>query len=91
MGVVLASKGYPNQYESGKALDLSKLAKDEIVFHMGTKLINDELVSNGGRVILALGKGETIAEAKTKAYAIIDKIKTDDYVYRKDIGHRSKE
>lgn len=91
VGVVLASKGYPGSYASNKSIDTSKLSKGDVIFHMGTKLVNGELVSNGGRVILALGEGKTIAEAKASAYATIAKIETKDFFYRSDIGFRSKE
>ena len=88
VGVVMASKGYPNEYEKGfeiEGLD----AIEDLVFHMGTKQINNITYTNGGRVILVTGMGETLQKAITKAYANVSKIRCTNLIYRKDIGSKS--
>ena len=88
VGVVLASKGYPNSYTKGHLIrGLEKI--DDLVFHMGTKYENNEMVTNGGRVLLVTGKGFTLDEAIAKAYQNVKEIKCDNLVYRTDIGKKS--
>ena len=88
IGVVLASKGYPEGYEKGfeiEGLD----ALDSKVFHMGTKEENEKILANGGRVLIVCACGENLEEAREAAYRDIEKIKCDNLFYRKDIGHLS--
>lgn len=88
LGVVLASKGYPKDYQNGysiKGLDSIKGS----YFHMGTKLKGNDLITNGGRVLFVYGKGKSLFEAKEKAYSNIEKIECSNLIYRKDIGHKS--
>lgn len=88
IGVVLAAKGYP--LESVKGSVISNLENvDALVFHMGTKKVNDEIVISGGRVLLVVASDVTLEKAKEKVYNEIEKIKCDDLFYRKDIGHHS--
>lgn len=88
IGVVLASKGYPEAYKKGFEIKgLDKLASK--VFHMGTKEIDGKILTNGGRVLIVCAEGESLKEARDKAYQDIEKIKCDNLFYRTDIGHLS--
>jgi len=88
LGVVMASKGYPEKYDINYPIYGVELL-DENVYHMGTSLYANELVTSGGRVILVCGEGKTLEEAKQKAYNNIEKIRCDNLVYRSDIGNKS--
>ena len=86
LGIVLASKGYPGTYEKGheiKGLD----ALDGTVYHMGTELAGDRVLTAGGRVLFVVGQGATLAEARAKALADVARIDCDDLFHRSDIGH----
>lgn len=91
--VVIASGGYPGSYEKGKVISgLEKAVKgdDSVhVFHAGTKLVDDQVVTNGGRVLGVTAKGSTIKEAVDKAYKAIEEIKFEDMHYRRDIAYRA--
>ncbi len=88
LGVVLASKGYPNKYSiNHKISGINKT--DSPLFHMGTKMIDKELFTNGGRVLLVTGKGKTIEEAKENAYINVKNIECENLIYRTDIGAKS--
>lgn len=84
---MLASKGYPGQYEKGHQVTGFNLNGD--YFISGLKKENDLYVTSGGRVILALGEGEDIAEAKFNAYEAVDNIESDGLFYRKDISNKA--
>lgn len=86
MGVVLASKGYPGSYEKGHVINGLENVKDT-VFHMGTIRKEGNLVTNGGRVMMVVSKGENHRAAKERVYSEIDKIKCDNLFHRKDIAH----
>ncbi len=90
-GVVLASDGYPDEYEKGKEVTgLDNVDSDCIVFHAGTSYgINREVITNGGRVFNIVCKGKNLKEALEKVYRNIDKIKFDNIYFRKDIGFKS--
>ena len=84
--VMLTSGGYPESYEKGKLITgLDNLDKDIVVFHSGTKLLDNKLVTNGGRVISITAKGKTVKEAGKKVYENIKKINFEGMHYRKDI------
>ena len=85
LGVVLASKGYPDTYENG--YKITGLDDVKLVFHMGTRLENGEYKTNGGRVLFVVGKGKSFKEAFDNAYNDVRKIKCDNLFYRTDIGH----
>jgi phosphoribosylamine---glycine ligase len=90
--VVLASGGYPDEYEKGKViLGLNDTDKDCLVFHAGTKYghDNNEIITKGGRVLNIVARGKTLQDAVDKAYKNVEKIEFDKMFYRKDIGHRS--
>ena len=84
-GVVMASEGYPASSTVGAEIVIPEGIESQI-FHMGTKLEDGKLLTNGGRVLIVVGEGNTLQEAKEKAYADIEKIKCDKLFYRKDIG-----
>ena len=90
--VVMASGGYPGEYEKGKIItgiaQAEKLG-DVVVFHAGTAAKNAGIVTNGGRVLGVTAMGQTIADAKAKAYGAVDKIKFDGAYYRRDIADKA--
>ncbi|MHC5062051.1 MAG: phosphoribosylamine--glycine ligase [Planctomycetota bacterium] len=90
--VVMASGGYPDSYEKGKVitgLEDAEADKDVVVFHAGTKEVEGEVVTSGGRVLGVTALGKTIKEAQKKAYAAVEKIKFDDAYYRHDIADKA--
>ncbi len=90
--VVAASEGYPESSSSGdiiKGLDDFENDSDPIVFHAGTKMENSNVVTNGGRVLGVVSRGETFKEARKKVYRAIEKIKFRGMQYRKDIALRA--
>ncbi len=85
--VVLASGGYPGSYEKGKVIHgLKDVDKDVVVFHAGTRYEKDQVVTNGGRVLGVTAWGDTIKEAREKAYENVSKISFDGMYCRKDIA-----
>ena len=91
LGVVLAAGGYPMDYAKGKVItglpaDSTDSAK---VFHAGTSLSGDDVVTTGGRVLCAVGLGDTVTEAQQNAYALTHQISWEDVYYRDDIGYRA--
>ena len=87
--VVLASAGYPGTYETGKAISgLNEVAKleDVQVFHAGTKIVADQVVTAGGRVLAVSALGSTIAAARDRAYAAASRIRFEGCHYRRDIA-----
>ena len=88
LGVVMASKGYPDSYRKGEIISLPEEETDFKIFHAGTKLDTHNIVSNGGRVLCATALGKDIMEAQVKAYSLINKVKWDGSYYRTDIGFK---
>ncbi|MGG0275246.1 phosphoribosylamine--glycine ligase [Bacillus rhizoplanae] len=89
IGVVLASKGYPEAYEKGAVIRGLETLEDVIVFHAGTDFKDGEFVTNGGRVLFVACKEKDLQAAKEKVYAEIAKIESDGLFYRSDIGYRA--
>ncbi|MBK1732957.1 phosphoribosylamine--glycine ligase [Thiococcus pfennigii] len=91
LGVVMAAGGYPDTYERGCPIaGLEAIADPDCkVFHAGTRLAGDRLVTNGGRVLCVSALGETVAAAQARAYAAVERIHWRDAYYRRDIGHRA--
>lgn len=85
--VVLASDGYPLQYEKGKVINgLEDVSKDALVFHAGTKADGDQIVTDGGRVLSVVGAGDTLENAIHSTYEQVDKISFANKYFRSDIG-----
>jgi len=91
LGIVMAAKDYPDTPRKGdviKGLDAAAKLPGK-VFHAGTSLRGDEVVTNGGRVLCAVGLGATVYEAQQAAYKLADAITWDGVQYRRDIGYRA--
>ena len=92
IGVVMASRGYPFQYEKNKPIRNIPLETDDLkVFHAGTKIDSGLVKSNGGRVLCITTLGESVESAQKKAYDAVSKIEWEDAYYRKDIGYKAVE
>ncbi|MBY0598127.1 phosphoribosylamine--glycine ligase [Bacillus bingmayongensis] len=89
IGVVLASKGYPEAYEKGAVIRGLDTLEGVIVFHAGTAMKHGDFVTNGGRVLFVACKAKDLQEAKDKVYKEIEKIESDGLFYRSDIGYRA--
>lgn len=84
--IMVVSGGYPEDYEKGKVISGLENVEGSMVFHAGTMLKDDQVVTNGGRVIAVTSYGDNFKEAIAKSYANIKKITFDKMYYRKDIG-----
>lgn len=84
--VVMVSGGYPETYEKGKEIFYKNEINDSIVFHAGTKLDGDKIVTNGGRVLAISSSGSNIKKALSKSYKSIESITFEKCYYRDDIG-----
>lgn len=84
-GVVMASEGYPASSTSNAEIIISNDIKSQI-FHMGTKIENGKLLTNGGRVLIVVGEGKNLQEAMKNAYEDVEKIKCEKLFFRRDIG-----
>ena len=90
LGVVMASNGYPEKYETGFPISgIDEENETTKVFHCGTKKKGDEIISNGGRVLCVTGLGSNLDNAFEKAYETASKITWNGAFYRKDIGKRN--
>lgn len=92
MCVVMASGGYPDSYEKGKVITGIDQAETNgsIVFHAGTKIENDQILTDGGRVLGVTAIGDNVDLAIAKVYQAVSKINFEKMYYRKDIGYRIK-
>ena len=84
--VMAVSGGYPGEYEKGKPIRGLEDVKEAIVFHAGTKLKNDDVVTNGGRVLAVTSLHKDFKEALANSYRELSKISFEKMYYRKDIG-----
>ena len=91
LGVVLAAGGYPASYRKGDAISglPERDSDDAVVFHAGTALAADEVVTAGGRVLCATALGHTVSEAQRRAYQLAATLHWDGVYYRRDIGYRA--
>ena len=90
LGVVMASKGYPEKYETGFPISgLNEENEITKVFHCGTMIEGEKILSNGGRVLCVTGLGGNLDTAFKNAYETTSKISWDGAFYRKDIGKRN--
>ncbi|MGL5977906.1 MAG: phosphoribosylamine--glycine ligase [Erysipelotrichaceae bacterium] len=90
VGVVMASTNYPASSTKGAIIVLPETLTATI-YHMGTKQLGDQLVTDGGRVLLIVGEGRTIEEARAHAYENVARIECDALFYRSDIGFKALE
>ena len=88
LGIVLASKGYPGDYEKGFAIEGTERVESKI-YHMGTAMKDGELVTAGGRVMIVVASAPTLKEAQMKAREEISKIECDNLFHRTDIGAKA--
>jgi phosphoribosylamine--glycine ligase len=87
--IVMASGGYPGQYNVGKTISgLEHLDRkdDVIVFHAGTRMNENQILTSGGRVLGVTAVGDTLLAARERAYDALDKIEFDGSYFRRDIG-----
>ncbi|HPM30327.1 MAG TPA: phosphoribosylglycinamide synthetase C domain-containing protein, partial [Chryseolinea sp.] len=84
--IALVSGGYPGDYEKGKVISGLKADEKDLVFHAGTRKVNDAILTDGGRVLAVSGSGNSLSEAREKAYQAAAKINWDEMYFRKDIG-----
>jgi phosphoribosylamine--glycine ligase len=91
LGVVMAAGGYPVAYEKGDVITglPETEAKGVKIFHAGTALKDDQVVTSGGRVLCATALGDTVSDAQSKAYDLARTIHWNGVYYRKDIGYRA--
>ncbi len=90
LGVVMAAGGYPDSYAKGSLITgLGEAAEDLKVFHAGTALTDDGVITAGGRVLCVTALGEDVSAARERAYGAVGRIHWENCYYRRDIGHRA--
>lgn len=91
LGVVLAAGGYPGDYNNGEVIQglPQQESADGKVFHAGTRMQGNDVVTSGGRVLCVTALGETVAQAQQRAYQLADGIQWTSSFCRKDIGYRA--
>ncbi|MDC3090073.1 phosphoribosylamine--glycine ligase [Candidatus Pelagibacter sp.] len=89
--IVLCSKGYPDKFRNEieiKNLKNINLKNNEFIFHAGTKFLNNQILSNGGRVLNFVIRSNELKEGRKKIFKLIDKLDWKDGFFRKDIGYK---
>ena len=86
MCIVLCSKGYPEKYEKGKIITGLDCKNESFLFHSGTKIEGQNIVTSGGRVIAVTSMDKNLKIALEKSYNTISKIDFDGKTFRNDIG-----
>ncbi len=91
LGIVMAAGGYPEDYVKGKPISGLDIAPPETVkvFHAGTRMDGEQVVTNGGRVLCVTALGDSVAQAQAHALEWTARIGFEDGFYRADIGHRA--
>ncbi len=91
VGVVMASGGYPDAYAKGDVISglETNTSADRKIFHAGTAMRGNDVVSNGGRVLCATALGNTVTEAQQAAYALAEGVHWNKVYYRRDIAYRA--
>ncbi len=90
VGVVLAAGGYPDSYNKGDVISgIPTAAEDAKVFHAGTQIRENQVVTHGGRVLCATALGNTVTAAQARAYEVADQITWNGVYKRTDIGYRA--
>ena len=89
VGVVVASGGYPGDYDTGFPITgLDRASEQALVFHAGTRVLEGEVVTGGGRVLTVVGRGASVAEARERAYNAVRHVEFQGAYYRTDIAAR---
>lgn len=88
LGIVLASKGYPDGYDKGFPIEGAEKTESK-VYHMGTSIKNGKFVTAGGRVMIVVGRGRTLTQARQAALEDVERIKCENLFHRSDIGHKA--
>ena len=91
LSIVQCSNGYPENYSNNheiKNLDKATLTKNEFIFHAGTKIDGNKVLSNGGRVLNFVAKSENFKTSREMTINLIKKINWENGFYRKDIGFK---
>jgi phosphoribosylamine--glycine ligase len=91
LGVVMAAHGYPEAVRNGDVihgLDAAAALPGKL-FHAGTRVQGDRVVTDGGRVFCAVGRGDTVTQAQQQAYALVRAVRFEGALYRRDIGYRA--
>ncbi|POR37193.1 Uncharacterized protein TPAR_02601 [Tolypocladium paradoxum] len=86
--VIIAAGGYPGAYESGDTITIGELPRDVHVFHAGTKLVDGDLKTAGGRVVSVAALGDSLEQAVEAAYRGVDAVSFKHMYYRRDIARR---
>lgn len=86
LALILVSEGYPLKYEKGKEIKGLENINESLVFHNGTKIKDDKVFTDGGRVLTVCAKAKTLDKARQIAYKDSEKIEFENKYYRKDIG-----
>lgn len=89
LGVVVAANGYPENYKKSIPIPSISNTKEITVYYAGVKESNGTLLSDGGRVLLVEGRGESLEESQKKVYGLLDTLYMPDLFYRKDIGNKA--
>jgi phosphoribosylamine--glycine ligase len=92
LGVVLATRGYPGPVERGselRGLEAAEACEDVLLFHAATRRQGGRWLADGGRVLTVVGSGASLAEARARAYAAVDRIDWPEGFCRRDIGARA--
>ena len=85
--IVMVAGGYPESYEKGNIITgIPEDTENTIIFHAGTKAVNNDVLTNGGRVLSIVSKGQDHNEAISKSYKVVEKVNYKDKNYRRDIG-----
>ena len=88
-GVVIASQGYPEDYTKNNEVTFkSSDTNGKKLFHAGTKLQDNKILTSGGRVFCATALGKNLQEAQSKAYDLVESVSFNGAFYRKDIGNK---
>ena len=85
---VLASRGYPDAFETGKPITIPPHDSSVLVFHAGTKLVDNHVVTSGGRVLSVTALGSTLQDAADKSRQVAEQIQFENKYFRRDIGWR---
>jgi phosphoribosylamine--glycine ligase len=84
--VIAVSKGYPGDYDKGKPITSIGRFEDSIAFHAGTKLVNGQLQTSGGRVLALTGLGNSMEQALNNSYRLVSSVDFEGMYFRRDIG-----